>query len=73
MPKVSVYLPDDLYQHAREAGLKLSALTQAAVRAELEQNPNAGWVDAVRSREPRVDRELDTASVLADVRDEFDA
>ena len=71
MPKVSVYLPDDLYQQARESGLKLSAVTQAAVRAELQRNPNARWVDEVRNRASRVDREIDTASLLDDVRDEF--
>jgi post-segregation antitoxin (ccd killing protein) len=72
MPKVSVYLPDDLYQRARESGLKLSAVTQAAVRAELDRHPNARWVEAVRHRQPRVEREIDSSRLLADVRDEFD-
>jgi post-segregation antitoxin (ccd killing protein) len=71
MPKVSVYLPDDLYRHARESGIKLSAVTQAALRTELAREPNARWIEAVRRRQARVDREIDTASVLAEVRDEF--
>jgi post-segregation antitoxin (ccd killing protein) len=73
MPKVSVYLPDGRYQQARESGLKLSAVTQAAVRAELQRNPNVRWVHAVRSRRSRVDRDIDTAGLLDDVRDEFGA
>lgn len=73
MPKVSVYLPDDLYQRARAAGLKLSAVTQEAVRAELAQAPNAAWVEAVRRRPPRVTRQIDTSTLVAEVRDEFGA
>ena len=73
MPKVSVYLPDELYRRAREQGVKLSAVTQAALERELARDPNAGWVARVRDREPRVDHEIDTSGLLAEVRDEFGA
>jgi hypothetical protein len=38
-----------------------------------KQQPNVCWIEEVRSREPRIDRELDIACLLAEVRDEFDA
>ncbi len=53
MPKVSVYLPDVLYRRARERGLKLSALTQAAVEEQLASEPNTGWIRQVSARPPR--------------------
>lgn len=73
MPKVSVYLPDELYRRAREQGIKLSAVTQAALERELARDPNAAWVARVREREARVDHEVDTSHLLAEVRDEFGA
>lgn len=71
MPKVSVYLPDELYRRAREQGVKLSALTQAALERELARNPNAGWVERVRTRGRRVEHPIDTTRLLEEVRDEF--
>jgi post-segregation antitoxin (ccd killing protein) len=73
VPKVSVYLPDELYRRAREQGIKLSAVTQAALERELARDPNAAWVARVRDRAPRVEGELDTSRLLAEVRDEFGA
>ncbi|MBB6374592.1 post-segregation antitoxin (ccd killing protein) [Pseudonocardia eucalypti] len=35
MPEVEVYLPDELYREALEAGLPLSALAQEAVERAL--------------------------------------
>lgn len=65
MPKVSVYLPDELYRRARELGLPLSALTQAAIRRELDDDPNADWIERVRSRPARTDAVLDTSALIA--------
>lgn len=73
MPKVSVYLPDELYARAREEGLKLSELTQAAVAEELKRAPNRAWIRRVTSRPKRFEGTIDTAALLAEVRDEFDA
>jgi post-segregation antitoxin (ccd killing protein) len=73
MPKVSVYLPDELYRRARERGLKLSALTQAAIEEQLAADPNGAWVRRVSARSPRCETPIDTAALLDDVRDEFGA
>jgi post-segregation antitoxin (ccd killing protein) len=73
MPKVSVYLPDELYRRARERGLKLSALTQAALEEALRDDANGPWIDAQRQRPRRVTSDFDTTELLGAVRDEFGA
>ena len=37
MPRMQVYLPDELYQAVKERGLPASELLQRAVRAEIER------------------------------------
>lgn len=37
MPRLQVYLPDDLYNELKARGLPASELLQTAVRAELER------------------------------------
>lgn len=37
MPRLQVYLPDDLYEALKKRGLPASELLQEAVRAELER------------------------------------
>ena len=39
MPRLQVYLPDDLYDQLKARGLPASELLQTAVRAELERQP----------------------------------
>lgn len=73
MPKVSIYLPDELYRRAREHGLKLSALAQEAVARELDDEPNRQWIAAVTSRPRRGAADIDTAQLLDDVREDFGA
>lgn len=71
MPKVSVYLSDELYRAARDLDLPLSALAQRAIEEELRRARSDRWVEAVRARAPRVSEKIDTAAALAAVRDEF--
>ncbi|HYT10568.1 MAG TPA: type II toxin-antitoxin system CcdA family antitoxin [Mycobacteriales bacterium] len=71
MPKVSVYLPDDLYREVRARHLPLSALTRSAVEQALRAADRHDWVARVRSRPSRQERPVDTARVMADVREEF--
>lgn len=71
MPKVSVYLPDELYRRAREEGLKLSRLTRAAVEEALEGRPNDRWIAEAAARPRRLDANVDTARLITEVRDEF--
>lgn len=73
MPKVSVYLPDDLYRAAREQGLSISALTQRAVQEALREQATNRWIDSVRTRPTRVRTVLDTAAALDEAQAEFGA
>jgi post-segregation antitoxin (ccd killing protein) len=73
MPKVSVYLPDELYREVRAAGLPISSITQRALEDALAAARNASWVERVRSRPCRVHEVLDTLDALHAARDDFGA
>ena len=47
MARVNIYLPNDLAEEARAAGLNISGITQEALRAELAAHRVAAWVEAV--------------------------
>ena len=49
MPRIQIYLPDDLYEAVKQRGLPISELSQFAVREELRR-------DALRAE---TDRYLD--------------
>lgn len=72
MPKVSVYVPDELYRRAREERLPLSALTQEAIATAIRARSVDAWVEQVAGRPHRVARPIDTARLLDEVRDDFD-
>ncbi len=71
MPKVSVYLPDDLYRAAQARKLPLSALTQDAVEHALRASDRDEWMARVRARPRRCDTIIDSAALLDEVRSEF--
>lgn len=71
MPKVSVYLPEDLYREARELQLPISALAQDAVRGALAKTRNRHWIERARGRSRRPP--IDTSQLLDDVRQDFGA
>lgn len=73
MPKVSVYLSDELYRRAQHEGLSISSLTQAAVEEAIAAKHNRSWIDVVRDRPDRTDRVIDTGALISEVRDEFGA
>jgi len=64
MPKVSVYLSDEMYAAARRRELSLSALLQGAIEAALDQAERRSWAE----RQNRGDRGIgiiDTVAVVA--------
>ena len=44
MARVNVYLPDELADRAKRAGLNVSALTQDAIRRSLSQDSTDAWL-----------------------------
>lgn len=45
MARVNVYIPDDLAQRARSAGLNISKVTREALSHNLAQNDSDRWLD----------------------------
>jgi post-segregation antitoxin (ccd killing protein) len=61
MARLNVYVPDDLADRARRAGLNVSALVQRAIQAELDHSATAAWLDAL----PRPTRRASHGAALA--------
>lgn len=72
MPKVNIYLSDELYAQAKERALPLSALTQRAVEQALAQSELQSWITRLQDR-PRRSVEVDSAALLREVRAELGA
>lgn len=51
MSRVNVYLPDDLAQEAKKAGLNISGLTQEAIRSSLATHNLETWLQKVAELE----------------------
>lgn len=47
MSRVNVYLPDDLAEEAKKAGLNISSLTQEAIRSSLAAHTLKRWQQQV--------------------------
>ena len=52
MPRVNIYLPDDLAEEARAAGINVSQVAQEALRGELRRQRVSDWVARVSKRPP---------------------
>ena len=63
MARVNIYLPDDLAEQARSAGLNVSNVAQDALRRELATRATVAWVEQVRSL-PRLASPVAHACVL---------
>lgn len=73
MARVNVYLPDELAERARAAGLSVSAVTQDALRSALAVADTDQWLDRLEQM-PRVAVAHDVViRALDDARDEFGA
>lgn len=54
MARVNVYLPDELAERARAAGLNISGVAQDALRGALMRAETDGWLDRLDAL-PRTD------------------
>jgi len=52
MARVNVYLSDELAEQARDANLNVSALTQEALRRELDTRRTDAWLETVAVLSP---------------------
>ncbi len=72
MPKLSVYLSDDVYEAVRRYEIPVSSVAQAALQAEVVRRANGEWITRALRRQIRT-VPIDTSAVLDEVRDEFGA
>lgn len=70
MPKVSIYLPDELYAEAKRQSLPLSQVAQDAFEAALTEKRNTQWIASARARPVRT-TSLTTEELMAAVDEEF--
>jgi post-segregation antitoxin (ccd killing protein) len=70
MARLNVYVPDELAERARTSGLNVSALTQAAILAELNRTSMSAWLDALPAVHSTIAHDEVMASIDA-ARDEF--
>lgn len=71
MPKISVYLSQDLYDRARKESLPLSSIAQEAIENALRRDDVNDWIETMRSRPVRAVLPFDISAIMAEVRDEF--
>jgi post-segregation antitoxin (ccd killing protein) len=69
MPRVNIYLPDDLAAAVRAAGLNLSSLTQEAIRRHLAGRTTDTWLATLDSTPAHVSHD-DALAALDAARDE---
>ncbi len=70
MPKLSVYLSDEVYEAVRRYDIAVSAVAQEALLAEVARRANDEWIARSRLRPVRTEP-VDTATVIDEVRAEF--
>lgn len=70
MARVNVYLPDDLAEEARAAGLNVSNIAQEALRRELTARHTSAWLERVRRLPPSAVTHDEVLTALDAVRSE---
>jgi post-segregation antitoxin (ccd killing protein) len=71
MTRVNVYLPDDLAEQARGAGLNVSQVTQQALRTALAGADTDRWLDGIAALRPIGVSPRRVSEAVAAARDEF--
>lgn len=71
MSRVNIYLPDDLADRARAAGLNVSAVARAAVEAELAVRAASNWLDRAAALPAVSVRHRDVLAAVSAARDEL--
>lgn len=71
MARVNVYLPDDLADAARKAGLNVSGITQAALTSALAERDTNRWLDSIARMQPTKVTHAEALEALHAARDEL--
>ena len=74
MARVNVYLPDDLAERVKLAGVSISAITQDALRSALAALDTDAWLDGLELLGSRADIEHDRVlAAIDEAREDFGA
>lgn len=73
MARVNVYLPDELAEQARAAGVNISGVTQDAIRGVLAGTDTDRWLERLRSLPTTEISHERVIHALDQARDEFGA
>jgi post-segregation antitoxin (ccd killing protein)/DNA-binding XRE family transcriptional regulator len=71
MARVPVWIPDEVAERARSAGLNVSALAQAAITAELESQATDAWLDTLPEQRQRRVSHVTAMTSLDEARSEL--
>jgi post-segregation antitoxin (ccd killing protein) len=71
MARVNVYLPDDLADASRAAGLNVSRIAQDALRAALDAAAASSWLESVRALPATGISHADALAALQSAREEL--
>lgn len=71
MVRVNVWIPGELADRARSAGLNVSALAQSAIAAELECEATDSWLDTLPDQRTRPTTHAAAMTALDDARAEL--
>ena len=72
MARVNVYLPDDLADQAKDAGLNVSSLTQEAVRSALSASETDEWLNRVGTMSPTGVGHAAVMTALSEAKDDLE-
>jgi post-segregation antitoxin (ccd killing protein) len=73
MARVNVYLPNELANQAKDAGLNVSNLTQEAVRSALSAKRTGDWLNEVAALSPTGVGHEDVLAALQEAKDELES
>jgi post-segregation antitoxin (ccd killing protein) len=73
MARVNIYLPDDLADASRGAGLSVSTIAQAALRQALVSRSTDEWLDRVARLQPARVTHREAMAALEAARSELDS
>lgn len=71
MARVNVYLPDELVERVRAAGLNVSNVAQNALRRELDRRRSSDWLARIRSLPPTSVSHADALDAVEAARSDF--
>lgn len=71
MARVNMYLPDELAEQVKDAGLNVSGIAQEALRVALDERASDEWLDKTARLGSAAVTHDDVIAAIDEARDEF--